>query len=134
MGRDTIADIITSIRNADMNRKGTVRIAYTNMTENIVKILLREGFIESARKHQEKHNYFFVLTLRHRRNRKGPCRNLLNLKRVSRPGLRIYSNYQRIPRILGGMGIVILSTSRGIITDREARLEGIGGEILCYIW
>nr|YP_009569060.1 ribosomal protein S8 [Ancistrocladus tectorius]QBC66388.1 ribosomal protein S8 [Ancistrocladus tectorius] len=132
MGRDTIADIITSIRNADMNRKGTVRIASTNITENIVKILLREGFIENARKHQESKKSFLVSTLRHRRNRKGPYRKIF--KRVSRPGLRIYSNYQRIPRILGGMGIVILSTSRGIMTGQEARLEGIGGEILCYIW
>ena len=134
MGKDTIADIITSIRNADMNRKGTVRIPSTNITENLVKILLREGFIENVRKHQESNKYFLVLTLRHRRNRKGPCKTVLNLKRISRPGLRIYSSYQRIPRILGGMGIVILSTSRGIMTDREARLEGIGGEILCYIW
>ena len=134
MGKDTIADIITSIRNADMNRKGTVRIPSTNITENLVKILLREGFIENVRKHQENNKYFLVLTLRHRRNRKGPCKTVLNLKRISRPGLRIYSSYQRIPRILGGMGIVILSTSRGIMTDREARLERIGGEILCYIW
>nr|YP_009661972.1 ribosomal protein S8 [Heuchera richardsonii]QCU47084.1 ribosomal protein S8 [Heuchera richardsonii] len=134
MGRDTIAEIITSIRNADMHRKGTVRIASTNITENIVKILLREGFIENVRKHQENNKDFLVLTLQHRRNRKGPYKTILNLKRISRPGLRIYSNYQRIPRILGGMGIVILSTSRGIMTDREARLEGIGGEILCYIW
>nr|YP_010183455.1 ribosomal protein S8 [Potentilla lineata]ARC98234.1 ribosomal protein S8 [Potentilla lineata]QVG61167.1 ribosomal protein S8 [Potentilla lineata]WHU29208.1 ribosomal protein S8 [Potentilla lineata] len=134
MSKDTIADIITSIRNADMNEKRTVRIPSTNITENIVKILLREGFIENVRKHQESNNFFFVLTLRHRRNRKGPYRTVLNLKRISRPGLRIYSNYQRIPRILGGMGIVILSTSRGIMTDREARIEGIGGEILCYIW
>ena len=134
MGKDTIADIITSIRNADMNRKGTVRIPSTNITENIVKILFQEGFIENVRKHQESNKYFLVLTLRHRRNRKGPYRTVLNLKRISRPGLRIYSNYQQIPRILGGMGIVILSTSRGIMTDREARREGIGGEILCYIW
>nr|YP_009232165.1 30S ribosomal protein S8 [Acer morrisonense]YP_010124362.1 30S ribosomal protein S8 [Acer pensylvanicum]YP_010124540.1 30S ribosomal protein S8 [Acer rubescens]YP_010125075.1 30S ribosomal protein S8 [Acer sikkimense]AMA20459.1 30S ribosomal protein S8 [Acer morrisonense]QRF96992.1 30S ribosomal protein S8 [Acer pensylvanicum]QRF97350.1 30S ribosomal protein S8 [Acer rubescens]QRF98241.1 30S ribosomal protein S8 [Acer sikkimense] len=134
MGKDTIADIITSIRNADMDRKGTVRIASTNMTQNIVKILLQEGFLENVRKLVENNNYFLVLTLRHRRNRKGPYRTLLNLKRISRPGLRIYSNYQRIPRILDGMGIVILSTSRGIMTDRAARLEGIGGEILCYIW
>nr|YP_010225709.1 ribosomal protein S8 [Grevillea robusta]UDD74560.1 ribosomal protein S8 [Grevillea robusta] len=132
MGRDTIADVITSIRNADMNKKGTVRIASTNITENIVKILLREGFIENVRKHRENNKYFLVSTLQPRRNRKGPYRTIL--KRISRPGLRIYSNYQRIPRILGGMGIVILSTSRGIMTDREARLEGIGGEILCYIW
>nr|WGU48299.1 ribosomal protein S8 [Rosa bracteata] len=134
MSKDTIANIITSIRNADMNEKRTVRIPSTNMTENIVKILLREGFIENVRKHQESNKYFLVLTLRHRRNRKGSYRTVLNLKRISRPGLRIYSNYQRIPRILGGMGIVILSTSRGIMTDREARIEGIGGEILCYIW
>ena len=134
MGKDTIADIITSIRNADMNRKGTVRIPSTNITENLLKILLREGFIENVRKHQESNKYFLVLTLRHRRNRKGPYKKVFNLKRISRPGLRIYSNYQRIPRILGGMGIVILSTSRGIMTDREARLERIGGEILCYIW
>nr|UDH57034.1 ribosomal protein S8 [Aristotelia australasica] len=134
MGKDTIADIITLIRNADMDRKGTVRISSTNITENIIKILLREGFIENVRKHRESNKYFLVLTLRHRRNRKGPYRTILNLKRISRPGLRIDSNYQRIPRILGGRGVVILSTSRGIMTDREARLERIGGEILCYIW
>nr|YP_009432424.1 ribosomal protein S8 [Xanthorrhoea preissii]YP_010953036.1 ribosomal protein S8 [Dianella tasmanica]YP_010993852.1 ribosomal protein S8 [Dianella ensifolia]AEX94066.1 ribosomal protein S8 [Phormium tenax]AZG04860.1 ribosomal protein S8 [Dianella adenanthera]AZG04863.1 ribosomal protein S8 [Dianella aff. brevicaulis MB-2018]AZG04872.1 ribosomal protein S8 [Dianella aff. revoluta MB-2018]AZG04875.1 ribosomal protein S8 [Dianella amoena]AZG04881.1 ribosomal protein S8 [Dianella atraxis]AZG len=132
MGRDVIADIITSIRNADMSKNGTVRIASTNITENIVKILLREGFIENVRKHQENNKYFLVSTLRHRRTRKRIYRTIL--KRISRPGLRIYSNYQKIPKILGGMGIVILSTSRGIMTDREARLEGIGGEILCYIW
>nr|YP_010413431.1 ribosomal protein S8 [Sedum alfredii]URQ18336.1 ribosomal protein S8 [Sedum alfredii] len=134
MGRDTIADIITSIRNADMNRKGTVRIASTNINENIVKILLREGFIQNVRKHRETKKSFLVLTLQHRRNSKGRYRTVLNLKRVSRPGLRIYSNYQRIPRILGGIGIVILSTSQGIMTDREARLERVGGEVLCYIW
>nr|YP_009141986.1 30S ribosomal protein S8 [Helonias koreana]AIW56540.1 30S ribosomal protein S8 [Helonias koreana] len=132
MGKDTIADIITSIRNADMDKKGTVRIASTNIAENIVKILLREGFIENVRKHQEGNKYFLVSTLRHRRARKVIYRTIF--KRISRPGLRIYSNYQRIPKILGGMGIVILSTSRGIMTDREARLERIGGEILCYIW
>nr|YP_010860950.1 ribosomal protein S8 [Lanonia centralis]YP_010861208.1 ribosomal protein S8 [Licuala robinsoniana]WGM76826.1 ribosomal protein S8 [Lanonia centralis]WGM77255.1 ribosomal protein S8 [Licuala robinsoniana] len=132
MGRDTIADIITSIRNADMNKKGTVRITSTNTTENIVKILLREGFIENVRKHQENNKYFLVSTLRHRKTRKGIY--ITVLKCISRPGLRIYSNYQRIPKILGGIGIVILSTSQGIMTDREARLERIGGEILCYIW
>ena len=133
MGRDTIAEIITSIRNADMDRKGVVRIASTNITENVVKILFREGFIENVRKHREKNKIFLVLTLRHRRNRKRPYRNFLNLKGINRLSLRIYSNSQRIPRILGGMGIVILSTSRGIMTDHEARLEGIGEEILCYI-
>ncbi|KAF5782469.1 30S ribosomal protein S8 [Helianthus annuus] len=117
-----------------MYRKSVVGVASTNISQSIVKILLREGFIENVRKHQENNKDFLVLTLRHRRNRKRTYRNLLNLKWISRPGLRIYSNYQRIPRILGGMGVVILSTSRGIITDWEARLERIGGEILCYIW
>nr|YP_009434989.1 ribosomal protein S8 [Lobelia holstii]ATG24990.1 ribosomal protein S8 [Lobelia holstii] len=137
MGKDTIADMLTSIRNADMARKRVVRITFTTINESIVKILLREGFIENVRKHQENNKAFLVLTLRYRRNRNEPyiiTRKILNLKRISRPGLRIYSNYQRIPRILGGMGIVILSTSRGIMTDREARLERIGGECLCYIW
>nr|YP_010630121.1 ribosomal protein S8 [Begonia santos-limae]WBN97081.1 ribosomal protein S8 [Begonia santos-limae] len=134
MGKDTIANLITSIRNADMTRKEMVRIPSTNITKNIVKILLREGFIENVRKHFKNNQNFFVLTLRHKRNRKGPFKSFLNLKQISRPGLRIYSNYQKIPRILGGMGVVILSTSRGIMTDREARLEKMGGEILCYIW
>nr|YP_010964338.1 ribosomal protein S8 [Astragalus tumbatsica]WNM88916.1 ribosomal protein S8 [Astragalus tumbatsica] len=134
MSKDTIADIITLIRNADMTRKRTVQIPLSNIIENIVKILLREGFVENVRKHRENNKYFLVLTLRYRRNRKGSSKTFLNLKRISTPGLRIYSNYQRIPRILGGMGIVILSTSRGIMTDREARLERIGGEVLCYIW
>nr|AXU22282.1 ribosomal protein S8 [Cypholophus macrocephalus] len=134
MSKDTIANLLTYIRNADINKKRTVRIPYTNITESIVKILLREGFIENTRKHQESNKCFLVLTLRHRRNRKVLDRTVLNLKRISRPGLRIYSNSQRIPKILGGMGIVILSTSQGIMTDREARLKRIGGEILCYIW
>nr|YP_010380693.1 ribosomal protein S8 [Begonia arachnoidea]YP_010380783.1 ribosomal protein S8 [Begonia gulongshanensis]YP_010426038.1 ribosomal protein S8 [Begonia asteropyrifolia]YP_010505995.1 ribosomal protein S8 [Begonia ferox]YP_010744388.1 ribosomal protein S8 [Begonia cavaleriei]UDH54109.1 ribosomal protein S8 [Begonia arachnoidea]UDH54200.1 ribosomal protein S8 [Begonia gulongshanensis]USL48035.1 ribosomal protein S8 [Begonia asteropyrifolia]UXF57590.1 ribosomal protein S8 [Begonia ferox]WET577 len=134
MGKDTIANLLTSIRNADMTRKEMVRIPSTNITENIVKILLREGFIENVRKHFKNNQNFLVLTLRHKRNRKGPFKSFLNLKQISRPGLRIYSNYQKIPRILGGMGVVILSTSRGIMTDQEARLEKMGGEILCYIW
>nr|QXO07367.1 ribosomal protein S8 [Epimedium myrianthum] len=132
MGKDTIADLITAIRNADMDKKRTVQVASTKITETIVKILLQEGFIENVRTHRESHKNFLVSTLRHRRNRKGQYRTIL--KRISRPGLRIYSHYHKIPRILGGMGIVILSTSRGIMTDRETRLERIGGEILCYIW
>nr|AGZ91256.1 ribosomal protein S8 [Urera glabra] len=134
MSKDTIGNLLTYIRNADMNKKRTVRIPYTKIGENVVKILLREGFIENMRKHQQSNKCFLVLTLRHRRSRTGPNRIFLNLKRISRPGLRIYSNYQGIPRILAGMGVVILSTSRGIMTDREAQLERIGGEILCYIW
>ncbi|KAL4615393.1 hypothetical protein ACB092_07G121600 [Castanea dentata] len=94
MGKDTIANIITSICNANMNRKGTVQIPSTNITKNLVKILLREGFTENVR------DTFFGFNLQHRRNRKGPCKTVLNIKRISRPGLRIYSlrsrNYNRI--------------------------------------
>ncbi|KAL1367948.1 hypothetical protein AAHE18_02G085800 [Arachis hypogaea] len=100
-----------------MNGRGTILIPSTNITENIAKMLLRE-----------------VLTLPYRRNRKGSSKMRLNLKWINTPGLRIYSNYQQIPRILGGVGIVIISTSRGIMTDREARLEQIGGEVLYVIW
>uniref|UniRef100_A0A453ATX4 Small ribosomal subunit protein uS8c n=2 Tax=Triticinae TaxID=1648030 RepID=A0A453ATX4_AEGTS len=109
-----------------------VRVVSTNITENIVKILLREGFIESVRKHQERNRYFLVSTLRHqkRKTRKGIYRTRTFLKRISRPGLRIYTNYQGIPKVLGGMGIAILSTSRGIMTNREARLNRIGGRSL----
>nr|YP_008965567.1 ribosomal protein S8 [Conopholis americana]CDI02740.1 ribosomal protein S8 [Conopholis americana] len=131
---DTISEIINSLRNADRDRKRVVRIASKNITKNIVKILFREGFIENVRKHREKKKNYFILTLRHRRNSKKPYINIFNFKQISRPSLRIYSNSQRIPIILGGMGIVILSTSRGIMTDGEAQLEGIGGELLCYIW
>nr|AVY52530.1 ribosomal protein S8 [Chimaphila japonica] len=132
MGRDTVAYVLTSIRNAAMDRKSVVRVTYTEIIETIVKILLREGFIENVRKHLESNQSFLVSTLRYRRNR--GSRKILNLKRISRPGLRIYSTSQKIPRILGGMGLVILSTSQGIMTDREARLKGLGGEILCFIW
>nr|YP_010290548.1 ribosomal protein S8 [Centrolepis aristata]ULQ64494.1 ribosomal protein S8 [Centrolepis aristata] len=141
MGKDSVADLLTSIRNTDMNKKGTVRIVSTRISESIVKILLREGFVENVRKHQENNKSFLILTLRHRRHRK-PRKGIYEtrtvfqtvLKRISRPGLRIYSKNERIPKILDGMGIVILSTSKGIMTNREARLKGIGGEILCYIW
>nr|YP_010760230.1 ribosomal protein S8 [Cuscuta haughtii]WEY30193.1 ribosomal protein S8 [Cuscuta haughtii] len=134
MGIDTIAEILTFIRNANMNGKQIVKIPSTTITEKIIKLLLQEGFLENVRKHQENEKHFLVLTLRQRKIKKRPFMNILNLKQISRPGRRIYCKSKTIPRILGGIGIVILSTSHGILTDREARLEGIGGEILCYIW
>nr|YP_010252013.1 ribosomal protein S8 [Carex agglomerata]QTX08854.1 ribosomal protein S8 [Carex agglomerata] len=135
MTNDTISNLITLIRNADMAKKETVPIPSTKITESIVKILLREGFIENVRKHKKNNKNYLILSLPFYRTfyrKKGTYRTIL--KRISRPSFRVYSKYQRIPRILGGIGIVILSTSRGIITDREARLQRIGGEILCYIW
>nr|QXM16751.1 ribosomal protein S8 [Libocedrus chevalieri]QYB21792.1 ribosomal protein S8 [Libocedrus plumosa]BBN66693.1 ribosomal protein S8 [Libocedrus plumosa] len=132
MGNDTIANLITYIRNADMVKKNTVRVAATIITEKITRILLREGFIENVRKHREGKKYFFVLTSKFRGNTRK--RYITALKRISKPGLRIYSNSQEIPKVLGGMGIAILSTSQGIMTDREARQKKIGGELLCILW
>lgn len=132
MGNDTIANMITSIRNANLEKTKTVQVPATNITKNIGRILLQEGFIQNFREHQENKNYFLVFTLKYQGRKKKPY--ITTLRRISKPGLRMYSNNKEIPRVLGGMGIVILSTSQGIMTDREAREKQIGGEILCYVW
>nr|QGW42728.1 ribosomal protein S8 [Gastrodia elata]QGZ09168.1 ribosomal protein S8 [Gastrodia elata]QII91325.1 ribosomal protein S8 [Gastrodia elata] len=132
MGKDIIYKIITSIRNVDDTNKRRVKIASTNITNNLIKILLQEGFIKDVRKnHISNKKKLLVLTLR---NKTKNNKYTINFKNISRPGLQIYSNYQKIPRVLGGLGIVILSTSIGLMTDKEARRKRIGGEILCYIW
>ncbi|KAF6987558.1 hypothetical protein CFC21_005191 [Triticum aestivum] len=135
MGKDTIADLLTSIRNADMNKKETVRVVSTNITENIVKILLREGFIESVRKHQERNRYFLVSTLRHqkRQTRKGIYRTRTFLKRISRPGLRIYTNYQGIPKVLGGMGCYSFYFSRNNDRWRSSTKQNWGRSLMLYM-
>nr|QYB21283.1 ribosomal protein S8 [Diselma archeri]BBN66511.1 ribosomal protein S8 [Diselma archeri] len=132
MGNDTIANLITYIRNANMVKKNTVRVAATIITEKITRILVREGFIENVRKHREGKKSFFVLTSKSRGNTQK--KYITASKRISKPGLRIYSNSQEIRKVLGGMGIAILSTSQGIMTDREARQKKIGGELLCILW
>ena len=132
MSNDTIANMITSIRNANLEKTKIVQVPATNITRNIGRILLQEGFIENFREHQENKNYFLVFTLKYQGKKKKPY--ITTLRRISKPGLRMYSNHKEIPRVLGGMGIVILSTSQGIMTDREAREKQIGGEILCYVW
>nr|YP_009694190.1 ribosomal protein S8 [Christensenia aesculifolia]QEI60365.1 ribosomal protein S8 [Christensenia aesculifolia] len=132
MVNDTVANMITSIRNANIVKATTVRIPATNTTKEIGKILSQEGFITNLREHKENTRSWLILTLKYRGRRKKPC--ITNSKRISKPGLRIYSNHREIPKVLGGMGIVILSTSSGIVTDREARQKQIGGEILCYVW
>nr|QYB21670.1 ribosomal protein S8 [Lagarostrobos franklinii]BBF90847.1 ribosomal protein S8 [Lagarostrobos franklinii] len=121
---------MTVIRNADMVKKRTVRVAATHITQKIGRILLREGFIKDVREHREGRKSLLILTSRYRWKKK----YITSLRRTSKPGLRIYSNSREIPKVLGGIGIVILSTSQGIMTDREARQKKIGGEILCYVW
>jgi small subunit ribosomal protein S8 len=132
MSNDIIANMITSIRNANLEKTKTVQIPATNITKNIGRILLQEGFIQNFREHQEDKNHFLVFTLKYQGRKEKPY--ITTLRRISKPGLRMYSNHKEIPRVLGGMGIVILSTSEGIMTDREAREKQIGGEILCYVW
>ena len=138
MVNDTISDMLTRIRNACLMKKTTVLIPLTRISQQIAQILEKEGFIQSFQVSQtDKFNYL-VLKLNYRSKqtysgkKKESC--ITNLKRISKPGLRIYSNHKEIPRILGGAGIVLLSTPQGIMTDREARSLGIGGELLCSIW
>ena len=129
MVNDTISDVLTRIRNANRVKKQTVILPHTKTTQRLCEILSREGFIDSFEKKGE---IELDITLKYLGREKRPC--ITNLKRVSKPGLRNYTTHKEIPKILGGMGIVILSTSHGIMTGREARFQKIGGEILCAIW
>lgn len=137
MVNDTISDMLTRIRNANLVKSQTVSIPFTKISQQICTILEKEGLIESFQSYlptvsegEEREN--LILRLKYKGREKKPC--ITNLRRISKPGLRIYTNHKDIPKILGGMGIIILSTSQGLMTDREARVRGIGGEILCSIW
>ena len=155
MVNDTISDILTRIRNANLIKSQTVSIPLTRISKQIVEILEKQGFIESFQifpsplvsftiqgnkqnKNEDNETKSIIssgnitIYLKYQGREKKPC--ITNLKRISKPGLRIYANHKEIPKVLGGMGIAILSTSKGIMTDREARFYGIGGEILCSIW
>jgi small subunit ribosomal protein S8 len=136
MVNDTISDMLTRIRNACMVKKSTVMIPFTKINQKISQILEKEGFLQSVVFDSD--FKMLVLKLKYRSKKtlnsktKESC--ITNLKRISKPGLRIYTKSQDIPRVLGGAGIFIISTSIGILTDREARSLGVGGEILCSIW
>ncbi|MBD2314222.1 30S ribosomal protein S8 [Desertifilum sp. FACHB-1129] len=129
---DTIADMLTRIRNANMARHQTTEIPSTKMTRNIAKVLKDEGFIADYEDAGEGVDRRLVVSLKYKGKNRRPI--ITALKRVSKPGLRVYSNRKELPRVLGGIGIAIVSTSHGIMTDREARRQGVGGEVLCYIW
>jgi small subunit ribosomal protein S8 len=129
---DTISDMLTRIRNACAVRHPTTQVPTTKMTRSIASVLKEEGFIESFEETGEGVNKFLVIALKYKDKNRQPIINRLH--RVSKPGLRVYSNCKDLPRVLGGIGIAIVSTSQGIMTDREARRQKIGGEILCYIW
>jgi small subunit ribosomal protein S8 len=129
---DTIADMLTRIRNANLARHQTVDIPSTKMTRSIAQVLREEGFIADFTETNDGIKRHLILTLKYRGKSQDPI--IKNLKRVSRPGLRVYSNRKELPRVLGGIGIAIISTSSGIMTDRDARRQGVGGEVLCYVW
>ena len=129
---DTIADMLTRIRNSCMARHQTTEIPSTKMTRSIAAVLKSEGFIAEVEESGEGIKRHLVLSLKYKGKTRRPI--ITSLKRVSKPGLRVYSNRKELPRVLGGIGIAIISTSSGIMTDREARRQGLGGEVLCYVW
>ena len=129
---DTISDMLTRIRNACAVRHPTPHVPTTKMTRSIAQVLKKEGFIEDFKETGEGVKQFLVLTLKYKDKSRQPIINML--KRASKPGLRVYSKRKDLPRVLGGIGIAIISTSKGVMTDREARRQNVGGEILCYIW
>nr|QKV47121.1 ribosomal protein S8 [Tectaria decurrens] len=132
MANDAISTALTTIRNGNTRRKAMIRIPATKMTERLVEILVEEGFVKNAVKQKDNGKEFPDVSLRYLGKKKDPY--IAVIKRISKPGLRVYSDRRQIPKILGGMGVAISSTSHGLITDREARHKEIGGEILCYIW
>jgi small subunit ribosomal protein S8 len=131
-GNDTIADMLTRLRNASLARHQTTEIPSTKMTRSIAKVLKEEGFIADFEEVGEGIKRHLVVALKYKGKGRRPI--ITALKRVSKPGLRVYSNHKDLPRVLGGIGIAIISTSSGIMTDRDARRSGVGGEVLCYVW
>jgi small subunit ribosomal protein S8 len=129
---DTIADMLTRIRNAGLARHQTTNIPSTKTTRSIAAVLQNEGFIESFSETEDGVKRILVVALKYKGKARRPL--ITTLKRISRPGLRVYSNRKELPRVLGGIGIAIISTSSGIMTDRDARRQGLGGEVLCYVW
>ena len=129
---DTISDMLTRIRNSCMAQHTTTKVPATKMTRSIAKVLKDEGFIGEFEQEGEGIRKYLVISLKYKGKNRQPI--IRYLKRVSKPGLRVYKNRKELPRVLGGIGIAIISTSSGIMTDREARKRGIGGEVLCYVW
>lgn len=131
MVNDTISDMLTRIRNANLAKHEIVYVLNTKTNQHIGDILKKQGYIGDINI-PESYLEPIKLTLKYIGNSKKPC--LTNLKRLSSPGLRLYSGYKKIPRLFNGMGTVVVSTSQGLMTDREARAKKIGGEILFSIW
>lgn len=127
---DTIADLLTRIRNAQAAKHDTVEVPASNMKKAICQILVDEGYVKSYSVTEDGKQGMITITLKY----VGKQPVIKGLKRVSNPGLRIYSNAQDLPKVMKGLGVAIISTSKGIMTDRAARKENVGGEVLAFIW
>ena len=131
MVNDTVADMLTRIRNANAMKYKTVEIPGTKLTRGIADILTKEGFIDGYDTNKLAVGEMLVLNLKYSKSKE---RVINGLKRISKPGLRVYAKADEMPRVLNGIGIAIVSTSEGLMTDKEARAKKIGGEVLAYIW
>lgn len=128
---DPIADMLTRIRNANNAKHETVDIPASNIKKALAEILLEEGYIKGYNVIEDGRQGILRIQLKYVN---GSERAITGLKRISKPGLRVYAKKDEIPRVLGGLGIAVLSTSKGIMTDKKARTEGVGGEVICYVW
>lgn len=128
---DPIADMLTRLRNASAAKHETVDMPYSKFKANIAEILKREGYIKDFTAKEAKVGQTLEVTLKYGPNGE---RSIQGIKRISKPGLRIYSKAEDLPRVLGGLGTAVISTSKGMMCDRDARKLGVGGEVIAYIW
>lgn len=131
MMTDPIADLLTRIRNANMVRHATVDIPASKTKKSIVEILLKEGFISNYEMVTVDNHEAIRVTMKYGADK---SRVITGIKRISKPGLKVYAKRNELPKVLGGLGVAVISTSKGIITDKEARKLQVGGEVICYVW
>ena len=129
---DPIADMLTRIRNANTAKHDTVEIPASKMKTAIAEILLKEGFIKAYDIKEEGSFGTIVITLKYGADKNEKI--ITGLKRISKPGLRVYAGAEELPKVLGGLGIAIISTNKGLLTDKEARKQNVGGEVLAFVW
>ncbi len=132
MVNDTISDMLTRIRNANMVKHQIVQIPSTKISLAITNILKEEGYIDNFESYNENNRKYLLLSLKYIGKSRNPV--ICKIQRISKPGLRVYSNAKQLPKILDNLGIAIISTSQGVMTNLKAKELGIGGEVLCYIW
>ena len=130
---DPIADMLTRIRNANSSKHKTVDVPASNIKLGIAEILFKEGYIKAVEEIESENNAQGIIRITLKYDEKG-ARIIDGLKRISKPGLRVYASKDELPKVLNGLGIALISTSKGIKTDKEARNEGLGGEVLAYVW